>query len=74
MVVTHCPTAASMEKSAAMGIGGIAMGFAPNIGPLIGGALANTAGWRSFYIILVGLLAVLWAANALLVWATKPAR
>lgn len=51
----------------AMGIGGIAMGFAPNIGPLIGGALANTTGWRSFYIILVGLLAVLWAANALLV-------
>ena len=26
----------------AMGIGGIAMGFAPNIGPLIGGALAGT--------------------------------
>ena len=40
----------------AMGIGGIAMGFAPNIGPLIGGALAGTWGWRSFYVILVGLL------------------
>ena len=26
----------------AMGIGGIAMGFAPNIGPLIGGALAGS--------------------------------
>lgn len=51
----------------AMGIGGIAMGFAPNIGPLIGGALAGTWGWRSFYILLVGLLALLWAANALLV-------
>ena len=51
----------------AMGIGGIAMGFAPNIGPLIGGALAGTWGWRSFYVILVGLLAVLWAANAALV-------
>lgn len=51
----------------AMGIGGIAMGFAPNIGPLIGGALAGSWGWRSFYIILVALLAVLWAATALLV-------
>lgn len=51
----------------AMGIGGIAMGFAPNIGPLIGGALAGSWGWRSFYLILVGLLAVLWAANAALV-------
>lgn len=48
----------------AMGIGGIAMGFAPNIGPLIGGALAGSWGWRSFYIILAGLLAVLWVANA----------
>ena len=51
----------------AMGIGGIAMGFAPNIGPLIGGALAGSWGWRSFYIILVVLLVVLWVATALLV-------
>lgn len=51
----------------AMGIGGIALGFAPNIGPLIGGALAGTWGWRSFYVILVGLLAVLWVANVALV-------
>lgn len=51
----------------AMGIGGIAMGFAPNIGPLIGGALAGTWGWRSFYIILAGCLVVLWAATAALV-------
>lgn len=51
----------------AMGIGGIALGFAPNIGPLIGGALAGTWGWRSFYVILVVLLAVLFAATALTV-------
>lgn len=51
----------------AMGIGGIAMGFAPNIGPLIGGALVGSWGWRSFYLILVALLAVLWVANAALV-------
>lgn len=51
----------------AMGIGGIAMGFAPNIGPLIGGALAGTWGWRSFYLILVGLLVLLGVATAALV-------
>ena len=46
----------------AMGIAGIAMGFAPNIGPLIGGALVDTLGWRSFFIILLVVLAVLFAA------------
>lgn len=51
----------------AMGIGGIAMGFAPNIGPLIGGALAGTWGWRSFYIILAVLLALLFVATVLTV-------
>lgn len=51
----------------AMGIGGIAMGFAPNIGPLIGGALAGSWGWRSFYIILAVLLVVLFVATATLV-------
>lgn len=51
----------------AMGIGGIAMGFAPNIGPLIGGALEGSWGWRSFYIILVALLAILFVATVTLV-------
>lgn len=51
----------------AMGIGGIAMGFAPNIGPLIGGALVSSWGWRSFYIILVVLLAILFLATITLV-------
>ena len=51
----------------AMGIGGIAMGFAPNIGPLIGGALVGSWGWRSFYIILVVLLALLFVATVALV-------
>jgi len=51
----------------AMGIGGIAMGFAPNIGPLIGGALAGSWGWRSFYLMLAGVLVLLGAACALLV-------
>lgn len=47
----------------AMGIAGIAMGFAPNIGPLIGGALVDTLGWRSFYVILLALLAALLIAT-----------
>ena len=51
----------------AMGIAGIAMGFAPNIGPLIGGALVDSLGWRSFYVILLGILAVLVLATVLLV-------
>lgn len=37
------------QNATAMGIAGIAMGFAPNIGPLIGGALVGSLGWRSFF-------------------------
>ena len=47
------------HTGAAMGIAGIAMGFAPNIGPLIGGTLVGTLGWRSFFIMLLVLLVVL---------------
>lgn len=55
------------QNGTAMGIAGIAMGFAPNIGPLIGGALVDSWGWRSFFIILALLLVALLAANAALV-------
>ncbi len=47
------------KTGTAMGIAGVAMGFAPNIGPLIGGALVGSLGWRSFFIMLVVVLAVL---------------
>lgn len=50
-----------------MGIAGIALGFAPNIGPVLGGALVDTAGWRSFFVLLIALTAVLVAASVLLV-------
>ena len=50
-----------------MGISGIAMGFAPNIGPLIGGVLVETWGWRSFFVLLLGIAAVLALANFLFV-------
>lgn len=36
----------------AMGFAGIALGFAPNIGPVIGGAIASSVGWRFLFLIL----------------------
>lgn len=53
------------QTGTAMGVAGIAMGFAPNIGPLIGGALVETLGWRSFFILLLFALAALIIASAL---------
>ncbi len=47
----------------AMGIAGIALGFAPNIGPTIGGALAAAVGWRAMFLILVVASAVLLVAS-----------
>ncbi len=47
------------KTGTAMGIAGVAMGFAPNIGPLIGGALVDSTGWRSFFLILVIALTAL---------------
>lgn len=47
------------KTGTAMGIAGVAMGFAPNIGPLIGGALVGSLGWRSFFVMLVVVLAIL---------------
>lgn len=55
------------QNGMAMGIAGIAMGFAPNIGPTIGGALVDSWGWRSFFVLLMGVLAVLFALSLLLV-------
>lgn len=34
----------------AMGIAGIALGFAPNIGPVVGGALCEAMGWRFLFL------------------------
>lgn len=55
------------QNATAMGVAGIAMGFAPNIGPLIGGALVDSWGWRSFFVILAAVIVALAAACALLV-------
>lgn len=43
------------RQATAMGVAGVAMGFAPNIGPTIGGAMVDAFGWRSFFVLLVAL-------------------
>ncbi len=42
-----------------MGINGIAMGFMVNVGPSIGGALAEAFGWRSFFWFIFGMMVLL---------------
>ena len=49
IAMTHFPDG---RKATAMGIAGVAMGFAPNIGPSIGGAMVDSAGWRGFFVLL----------------------
>ncbi|MDO4291226.1 MAG: DHA2 family efflux MFS transporter permease subunit [Eggerthellaceae bacterium] len=51
------------QNGTAMGIAGIAMGFAPNIGPLIGGVLVDSWGWRSFFALLIAVVVLLAAAT-----------
>lgn len=51
----------------AMGIAGIALGFAPNVGPVVGGALCALWGWRAMFLILVVASAVLIVAAAVVV-------
>lgn len=55
------------RQATAMGIAGIALGFAPNIGPTIGGAFSYSTGWRGFFIVVLVLVALLAVATALLV-------
>lgn len=43
----------------AMGIAGIALGFAPNIGPTIGGFISSVLGWRLLFLVLAIASAVL---------------
>ncbi len=55
------------RKATAMGISGIAMGFAPNIGPTIGGSMVDAFGWRSFFWMLAGIALAIALACAFLV-------
>lgn len=47
------------KRATVMGVAGIALGFAPNIGPTIGGYLITTSGWRSLFVILAIIMALL---------------
>lgn len=47
------------RQATAMGIAGIALGFAPSIGPTVGGGLDYSFGWRSFFLVLLVLSAVM---------------
>ena len=55
------------QRATAMGIAGIALGFAPNIGPVLGGAMVDSLGWRSFFIMLAVISIALVAATFALV-------
>ena len=47
------------KQATAMGVAGIALGFAPNIGPTVGGFMDSAFGWRSFFVLLFALSALL---------------
>lgn len=47
------------RRATAMGIGGIGLGFAPNIGPTVGGAMDAAFGWRSFFVLMAAFSAIL---------------
>lgn len=51
----------------AMGIAGIALGFAPNIGPVVGGGFCALFGWRAMFLILVIASAILIVCAAVVV-------
>ena len=51
----------------AMGVAGIALGFAPNMGPVIGGALCEATGWRTMFLILSSVSLVLFVLTLALV-------
>lgn len=47
------------KRATVMGVAGIAMGFAPNIGPTVGGYLITASGWRSLFVIMAVIMIVL---------------
>ena len=47
------------KRATVMGVAGIAMGFAPNIGPTVGGYLITASGWRSLFVILAFIMVAL---------------
>lgn len=60
------------QQATAMGIAGIAMGFAPNIGPTIGGWMLESFGWRSFFVALTACTALLIVFAIFVIQKTAP--
>lgn len=60
------------QKATALGIAGIAMGFAPNVGPILGGLAAETVGWRVIFIGMAAICAVLAVCCMLFAEADQP--
>ncbi len=58
------------KQATVMGIAGISMGFAPNIGPTIGGWMIGFTSWRSFFLVLSGAALLLVALAALFIKIT----
>ena len=59
------------RQATAMGIAGIALGFAPSVGPTVGGAMDFAYGWRSFFVLIAVLSLVLLALAVPLVKGGK---
>lgn len=55
------------RRATAMGVAGIALGFAPNIGPTIGGAMVGVWGWRSFFVLTGSIMLVLALLGAIII-------
>lgn len=64
IAVTRFP---SNRVGTAMGVGGIALGFAPNFGPTFGAAMESAFGWRGFFVFLTALNALLLVVTLFLV-------
>jgi len=60
------------RQATAMGIAGIALGFAPSVGPTVGGAMDYAYGWRSFFVLIAALSFVLLILVFPLVRSGKP--
>lgn len=59
------------QQATVMGIAGIALGFAPNIGPTIGGWVVVEFGWRTFFVFLLVISALLIIATIGLIDSEK---
>ena len=55
------------KRGTAMGMAGLVIGFAPAIGPTIGGVIADVFGWRFLFVVIIilGLLIIAFASKIL---------